>query len=90
MISRSNFKTKLTCFFSLWLLSQTAMAYVGPGAGLSAIGSVIALVLIVLVAILGFLWFPLKRLFGNKNAKQQSDIVEDDTDLPGSPSSTDK
>lgn len=39
-----------------------ANAYIGPGAGLSALGSLLAVVLALLVAIIGFLWFPIKRL----------------------------
>lgn len=75
---------------ALGLLSQSAMAYVGPGAGLSAIGSVVALVLVVVVAIAGFLWYPLKRLFGKKNSTVNSDVVEDDTDMPPTTSASDK
>jgi len=52
---------------------------VGPGAGLSAIGSLVALVLAVLVAIIGFLWYPLKRLM--KGKKTSSDVVVED-DVP--------
>lgn len=36
--------------------------YVGPGAGLSAIGAFLALVVGVFVALFGFVWYPLKRL----------------------------
>lgn len=38
------------------------LAYVGPGAGLSAIGAVLALIGAVLLAIVGFVWYPVKRL----------------------------
>lgn len=41
---------------------QPAHAYVGPGAGLSAIGTVIALIGAMLLAVVGFVWYPLKRL----------------------------
>ena len=41
---------------------QTAEAYIGPGAGISAIGTVIALIGAVLLAIVGFVWYPIKRL----------------------------
>jgi len=58
------------------LTSTAAQAYVGPGAGLSAIGSLVALVLAVLVAIIGFLWYPLKRLM--KGKKTASDVVIED------------
>jgi hypothetical protein len=43
-------------------LSDTAFAYIGPGLGLSAFGSVIALTGAILLAIVGFVWYPVKRL----------------------------
>jgi len=39
-----------------------ALAYIGPGLGMSAIGSFFALVGAVFLGILGFLWYPVKRL----------------------------
>lgn len=47
----------LTCF-----VPQPASAYVGPGAGLSAIGAFLAIIAAVVAAIFGFLWYPIKRL----------------------------
>ena len=44
------------------LAPALAHAYIGPGAGLTAIGALIALVTTVLLALLGFVWFPIKRL----------------------------
>lgn len=82
-----NKTAQLIAFVGLGAMSQVALAYVGPGAGLSAIGSVVALVLVVVVAIAGFLWYPLKRLFGKKNSTVNSDVVEDDTDMPTTPAS---
>jgi hypothetical protein len=40
-----------------------AEAYLGPGAGLSAIGSVVSVISAVFLAIAGFIWYPIKRLF---------------------------
>lgn len=70
------------------LLPGVAEAYVGPGAGLSAIGTVIALVGAVLLAIVGFVWYPIKRLL-RRNKNDAAEPVE--TELPGEPqeSSTD-
>ena len=34
----------------------------GPGTGLSALGSLLALIAAIVVAIVGFVWFPLKRI----------------------------
>ena len=48
------------------LLPGLAQAYVGPGAGLGAIGTVLALIGAVLLAILGFLWYPIKRLLAKR------------------------
>lgn len=46
--------------FSLW--ATPALAYFGPGAGLSAIGAFLALIIGVIAAFFGFIWYPVKRL----------------------------
>jgi uncharacterized membrane protein len=46
---------------------QLAHAYIGPGAGLSAIGTLVALIGAILLAIVGFVWYPLKRLLRKNN-----------------------
>ena len=38
------------------------LAYLGPGGALSLIGSFLALLGAVVFAVLGFVWYPLKRL----------------------------
>lgn len=43
------------------LLPSPAHAYIGPGAGLSAIGSLLALLAAAVVALFGFIWYPIKR-----------------------------
>ncbi len=59
----------------LVLTSQPAMAYVGPGAGLSAIGSILAFLGVVFLIIVGFFWYPFKRMIarlsGNKNSETE-------------------
>lgn len=47
---------------TLMILPQAAAAYMGPGAGLGAIGTLIALVGAVALAFVGFLWYPVKKL----------------------------
>lgn len=74
-----NTKTKLLLTTLLTLAPALAHAYVGPGAGLSAIGSAIALILGLLVAILGFVWFPLKRLIKGKQGATLEDTDTADT-----------
>jgi hypothetical protein len=48
-----------TGVFSMW--ATPAFAYLGPGAGLSAIGAFLALIVGVIVAFFGFIWYPVKR-----------------------------
>ena len=43
------------------ILPSEALAYIGPGAGLSAFGSLLALVAATVVGLFGFIWFPIKR-----------------------------
>jgi hypothetical protein len=52
--------------FLLW--ATPAFAYLGPGAGLAAIGAFLALILGVIVAFFGFLWYPVKRVLRRRKA----------------------
>ena len=59
-----------------------AQAYIGPGAGITAIGTVIALIGAVVLGIVGFVWYPVKRLRAKlKNSKSEK------TDGPETPAS---
>ena len=50
-----------------------AFAYIGPGAGISAIGTVIALIGAILLAIVGFVWYPIKRLRAKNKKTEKTD-----------------
>lgn len=67
------------------LLPLPVVAYVGPGAGLSALGSLLALLAAIVVAIAGFLWYPIKRLLGRRRT---SAPVESDETSGASPPTT--
>ncbi len=54
------------------LLPMPAMAYVGPGSGLSAIGAFLAVIAGILVAIFGFIWYPVKRLLRKIKSRRDS------------------
>lgn len=54
------------------LLPDQASAYVGPGAGLTVIGSVLALLAAVVLAIVGFVWYPIKRLMRKNKVKEDT------------------
>lgn len=62
-----------SCFLLIVLLvfvPNSAFAYIGPGAGVSAIGAFLAVIVGIIVAIFGFLWYPLKRLLKKKKMKK--------------------
>ena len=65
-------------------LSSLAQAYVGPGAGLTAIGSILAFLGALLLLVLGFLWYPIKRLLKRKkeDASQNEVLSKTDADNP--------
>lgn len=44
------------------LYSTNADAYIGPGSGISAFGSLLAILGTVVFTLLGFVWYPFKRL----------------------------
>lgn len=50
------------------LLPVPAMAYIGPGAGISAIGSLLALLGAIVLAVFGLVWYPVKRLIRRRKA----------------------
>ena len=52
---------------------QTAEAYIGPGAGISAIGTLIALIGAILLAIVGYVWYPIKRLRAKRKNMEKTD-----------------
>ena len=58
-----------------FVIPSTVYAYVGPGAGITAIGSVLALLAGILFAIIGFVWYPLKRLFRSISKKSEGNIA---------------
>jgi hypothetical protein len=54
------------------LAPSAAYAYIGPGAGISAIGSLLALLAAIAAAIFGFLWYPIKRLLSRRRKSSEA------------------
>ncbi|MDJ0589099.1 MAG: hypothetical protein QNJ72_03760 [Pleurocapsa sp. MO_226.B13] len=57
-------------------VQQPAMAYVGPGTGIAALGALIAIVVGVIVALFGFLWYPLKRMLKKREQAASKEANE--------------
>lgn len=66
-----------TLLLTLVLLfsSTQAWAYVGPGAGIGAIAAFVGVLLFLVVAVFGFLWYPIKRMRqkGRKGSKPKAE-----------------
>jgi len=65
------------------LLSKNAFAYVGPGLGIGVIGAFVGLVVAVFLAIIGVVWYPLKRLLRKLKGKKV-DMKDNMEDMNGS------
>ena len=70
MLNKISGKFIMSLIILVACLPQTVFAYIGPGTGLSAIGSFLAVLAGIVVAFLGFLWYPIKRLFGKKKSQE--------------------
>jgi hypothetical protein len=68
--SMSKGALRATVVSALFLVISTtaANAYVGPGSGLSAIGSILGVFTALFLALVGFVWYPIKRLLKHMKA----------------------
>lgn len=87
-----NTNKRISTTFGLALLvlvySGAAQAYIGPGAGLGVIGTLIAFIGTVLLAIVGFVWYPVKRVLRKKrhaepHRREQAPVQEEVTQEQG-------
>ena len=71
--------------FALMAGPGEAFAYVGPGAGLSAMGVIVAVGAAIILAIFGFVWYPVKRALRKSSAKAQRnpEVEEKQRSEPG-------
>jgi hypothetical protein len=82
-------ETNASTFFALLILAlecSPAHAYLGPGGAVSGIGALLALIGAVLLSIIGFVWYPVKRMLtGKKRASEEDDEDADNGDLRKEP-----
>lgn len=57
-------------------IQQPALAYVGPGTGIAALGALLAIIAGVIAAVFGFLWYPIKRLLRQRKQTRSEDTKE--------------
>jgi hypothetical protein len=56
------FKVAVFVLFLIGCFPRPALAYIGPGTGMSAVGVFLAVLMGFAIALFGFLWYPFKRL----------------------------
>ncbi len=54
------------------VLPNSALAYIGPGAGLSVIGTLVAVIGAIFLLIVGFVWYPIKRVLRGSNENKNT------------------
>lgn len=69
--------TSILAFLAVILIQLPAMAYVGPGTGIAALGAFLAIVAGVIAAIFGFLWYPIKRLLRKRQQTKNNETKEE-------------
>jgi uncharacterized membrane protein len=62
----------LLLFTQFMLLTDCAYAYIGPGAGLGMIGSLIAIIVAVVIIFLGLIIYPIRRLLKRKSRSEKN------------------
>ena len=70
----------LSACLSMLLTSSLAFAYLGPGAGLGLIGSLIAIIVVGLVIVFGLVVYPIRMLRKRRSQSVDTDKGTKDAD----------
>lgn len=65
-------------FLFISILPQSAFAYIGPGSGVTFVGSIIALAAGLILGLIGFVWYPVKRLLRYVRERNDADFHNED------------
>ena len=69
---------KLLALLPLLLLTNSAVAYVGPGAGISVLGSLLSILATIFVAIGAIIFWPLRKYMKRRKARLNSEASTND------------
>jgi hypothetical protein len=73
---------KVSLALAIACLPSAAFAYIGPGAGLSIVGSIVAFLGAVVVGLAGFVWFPVRRILKRRRAAAAKAAAKSSAGLP--------
>lgn len=65
------------------LAAPPAYAYVGPGLGFTVIGTILAVIAAVFLTIVGFIWYPVRRLLRSRKAGAATAAEATTAETPG-------
>ena len=68
---------KIIALLLLALIASPATAYVGPGAGISVLGSLLGILATIFVAIGAILFWPIRKLMRRRKAKKETAVSGD-------------
>ncbi len=57
--------------FILCLISTSSFAYIGPGVGGGVVAATIGIIVAIFAAIIGLIWFPIKRLLKKRKVEKE-------------------
>lgn len=73
---------RITALILLTFIASPASAYVGPGAGISVLGSLLGILATIFVAFGAILFWPVRKLMRRRQAKKEAGVSAD-TDTSG-------
>ena len=65
---------RTTALLLLLIISSPATAYIGPGAGISVLGSLLGILATIFVAIGAILFWPIRKLMKRRKAKKETEV----------------
>ena len=74
---------KLLFLLLILSFSSSAAAYIGPGAGISVLGSLLAVLGTIVLAIGAILFWPIRKLLKRRKGKQAGDAQAGETESTG-------
>jgi len=75
-ISFSRSITRLSCGLVLMVAAPLALAYIGPGSGISVIGSLLGLLATIAITIGAIILFPFRRMMKKRGKNQSAEDAE--------------
>lgn len=69
----------ITIAFLLLITVNPAQAYIGPGAGLGAVVVTLSLIVGTALLLVGFLWYPMKRLVRGRKSQRSKHVADNDS-----------